>query len=319
VGADAEVRVRIVLREWGGLGNQLFQYAALLYYGRRYGADMRIAVDPEWNAQCNGYPRPCLLSRFSVRAPLEDRSLADRFFMTDKAWLKAAANPLKRALQVQVFTEQVDDHYRFLRDLPLERGIRTLYLQGYFQSSEMVEAVADELHADLTLKEPPRGRNLELLREIRRSRNPVSLHVRRGDSTLPWEGKVVLPLEYYAHAISRIKERFADPRVFVFSDDITFARENLPRKARMVFVEHNDDFASHEDLRLMSACHHHIIANSTFSWWGAWLNARPGKMVIAPRYWFLAEGNYQTLFPRDWILADAAELAVQSLTWPRVV
>jgi hypothetical protein len=314
VGAEAEVRVRIVLGEGGGLGNQLFQYAALLYYGKRYGADLHIAADPEWNAQCNGYPRPCLLSHFSVRAPLAERSMLDRIVTSDKAWLKAAAKPYKRAFRIQVFTEQVEDRYCFLRNLPLERGVRTLYLQGYFQSRQMVEAVADELRGDLTLKEPPRGKDLQVLQEIERSRNPVSLHVRRGDSTLPWEGKVVLPMEYYGHAISKIKERFIDPTVFVFSDDMAFARENLPREARMVFVEHNDDFASHEDLRLMSACHHHIMANSTFSWWGAWLNSRPGKMVIAPRHWFLAEGNYQTLFPRDWILDEVAELAVQSLT-----
>ena len=310
MGAGAEVRVKIVLRERDGLGNQLFQYAALLYYGRRYAADMHIAADPDWNAQCNGYPRPCLLSHFSVRAPLAERSLADRILMSDKAWLKAAVNPRKRALKTQVFTEQVEDRYCFLRDLPLEPGVRTLYLQGYFQTCEMVEAVADELRADLTFKEPPRGRNLELMQEIRRSRNPVSLHVRRGDSTLPWEGKVVLPMEYYAHAISTIKERFADPLIFVFSDDMSFARENLPRDTKMVFVEHNDDFASHEDLRLMSACHHHIIANSTFSWWGAWLNTRPGKMVIAPSHWFVAVDNYQTLFSRDWILDEVATAAI---------
>jgi hypothetical protein len=310
VGAEAEVRVKIVLREWGGLGNQLFQYAALRYYARRYAADMHIAADPDWNAQCNGYPRPCLLSRFSLRASLAERSMSDRILMTDKTWLKAAASPLKRSRQVQVFNEQVEDRYCFLRDLPLEPGVRTLYLQGYFQSRQMVEEVADELRADLALKEPPRGRNLELLQEIRRSRNPVSLHVRRGDATLPWEGKVVLPMEYYAHAISTIKERFVDPTVFVFSDDKSFVRENLPRNARMVFVEHNDDFASHEDLRLMSACHHHIIANSTFSWWGAWLNARPEKLVVAPRHWFLAEDNYQTLFARDWILDELATEAL---------
>jgi Glycosyl transferase family 11 len=301
------VRVRIVLRVWDGLGNQLFQYAALRYYAKRYSADMHIAAGPDWSAQCNGYPRPCLLSHFLVSAPLAERSMSDRIHMSDKAWLKAAARPWKRTRGVQVFTEQVEQRYCFLRDLPLERGVRTLYLQGYFQTSQIVEAVADELRVDLTLKEPAKGKNLELLQQIRRSRNPVSLHVRRGDSTLPWEGKVVLPMEYYAHAISMIKERFVGTDFFVFSDDMAFARENMPRERRMAFVEHNDDFASHEDLRLMSACHHHIIANSTFSWWGAWLNSRAEKMVIAPRHWFLAEDNYQTLFQRDWILDEVAE------------
>lgn len=300
------MRVRIVLREWGGLGNQLFQYAALRYYAKRYTADMHIAADPDWNAQCNGYPRPCLLSHFLVSAPLAERSMFDRILMSDRACLEAAARPWKRAHMVQVFTEQVEQRYCFLRDLPLQRGVRTLYLQGYFQSSQMVEAVADELRVDLTLKEAAKGKNLELLRQIRRSRNPVSLHVRRGDSTLPWEGKVVLPMEYYAHAISMMKERLVDPDFFVFSDDMSFVKEHLPREARMVFVEHNDDFASHEDLRLMSACHHQIIANSTFSWWGAWLNSRAEKMVIAPRHWFLATDNYQTLFQRDWILDEVA-------------
>jgi hypothetical protein len=300
------VRVRIVLRVWDGLGNQLFQYAALRYYAKRYGADMHIAAGPDWSAQCNGYPRPCLLSHFLVSAPLAERSMSDRILMSEKAWLKAAARPWKRTRGVQVFTEQVEQHYCFLRDLPLEPGVRTLYLQGHFQTSQMVEAVADELRVDLTLKESAKGKNLELLQQIRRSRNPVSLHVRRGDSTLPSEGKVVLPMEYYAHAISMIRERFVDPCFFVFSDDIPFVRQKLPRVARMVFVEHNDDFASHEDLRLMSACHHQIIANSTFSWWGAWLNSRAGKMVIAPSRWFRSTDNYQKLFSRDWILSEVS-------------
>jgi hypothetical protein len=232
--------------------------------------------------------------------------MTDRILMSDKLWLKAATSPLRRALQIQIFTEQIGHRYCFLPDLPLERGVRTLYLRGYFQTSQMVEAVADELRVDLILKRPPQGRNLQLLQQIRQSRIPVSLHVRRGDATLPWEGKVVLPMEYYSHAISIFRERFVDPSFFVFSDDMSFVRQNLPRDVRMVFLEHNDDFASHEDLRLMSACHHHIIANSTFSWWGAWLNPRREKMVIAPRHWFLAVDNYQTLLPRDWILDDVA-------------
>jgi hypothetical protein len=302
--------VKVVIRGFGGLGNQLFQYAAGKYYARRYGAAMRIAVDPAWNAHSHGYPRPCLLSHFSITAPLAERSISDRVLLTDKAWLKAAAAPFKSALQVQVFTEQVEHRYCFLPDLSLERDVKTLYLQGYFQTSRMVEEIADELRLDLTFREPPKGKNLELLQQIRRSRSSVSLHIRRGDFVHPREGRVVLSMEYYSHVISMVRERFVDPVFFVFSDDMPFVKENLPRKGGMVFVEHNDEFAAHEDLRLMSSCHHHIIANSTFSWWGAWLNPRPDKMVVAPRQWFLgAENYYPNLFPHDWMIEDVVAFA----------
>ena len=302
--------MNVVIREFGGLGNQLFQYAAGKYYAKRYGAALRIAVDPAWNAQCNGYPRPCLLSHFSITAPLAERSTFDRILLTDKAWLKAAAAPFKSALQIQVFAEQPEHRYCFLRDLPLERDVKTLYLLGYFQANRLVEEIAGELRVELTLKEPPQGKNLEVLQQIRRSSNPVSLHIRRGDATLPTEGRVVLPMEYYKQAISIIKEQLIDPAFFVFSDDMAFVRENLPRDSRMVFVELNDDFTAHEDLRLMASCRHHIIANSTFSWWGAWLNPRADKMVVAPRHWFVGvEKSYSELLPRDWMLTDVVAFA----------
>ena len=134
--------MNVVIRGFGGLGNQLFQYAAGKYYAKRYGAALRIAVDPAWNAQCNGYPRPCLLSHFSITAPLAERSISDRILLTDKAWLKAAAAPFKSALQIQVFTEQPEHRYCFLRDLSLERDVRTLYLLGYFQANRLVEEIA---------------------------------------------------------------------------------------------------------------------------------------------------------------------------------
>jgi Glycosyl transferase family 11 len=297
--------VRIVVRASQGLGNQLFQYAAGKYYAKRYGAAMRLAADPAQNAQCYGYPRPFLLSHFLIPAPMEERSFSDRLILTDNAWIKAASSRLRRASRTQLFIEPYEDRYRFFRDLPLERNVETLYLVGYWQNHLLVEEIAEDLRGDLTFKDPPRGKTLEILEQIRRTRNPVSLHVRRGDSTIPREGKVVLPMKYYSDVISIIKERLVDPAFFVFSDDMPFVKEILPRDGKMVFVEHNDDFAAHEDLRLMSSCHHHIIANSTFSWWGAWLNPRPDKMVVAPRHWFMGMDNYYpNLFPREWILYD---------------
>ena len=85
-----------------------------------------------------------------------------------------------------------------------------------------------------------------------------------------------------------------------------FARKNLPGGMRQVFVEGNDDHASHEDLRLMAACGHHIIANSSFSWWGPWLNAAPGKVVVAPRHWLLSpESDFADLLPPAWHALDS--------------
>jgi hypothetical protein len=233
------------------------------------------------------------------------RSLSDRIILSDKSWLNAASAPFMKVLRIQKFSEQVTDRYRFLRDLPLKPGIRALYLEGYFENHVMVEEIAGELRFDLTFRQPPEGKTLDMMAQIGRSKTPVSIHVRRGDATIPAEGKVVLQAGYYANAIARIKERFVDPTFFVFSDDIPYVKENLSLDPGAVFVDHNDTFTAHEDLRLMSSCHHHVIANSTFSWWGAWLNPRSNKMVISPRHWYLWKDNYYpSLFPRDWILDD---------------
>ena len=303
--------MEIVLAEYGGLGNQLFRYAALRYYAKRYGArKMRISVEPARYAQSYGYPRPFLLSYFSITVPIRERSFGDRLLLTGKPWLKGAVAPGTKALRTQVFTEDFSSCHSFLRDLPLARQVRRLYLAGYWHNYVIVEEVADELRSELAFKEPATGKNLEILKQINQSRSPVSLHVRRGDCTVAATNRVDLPLEYYLNAISTFKERLDDPTFFVFSDDIPFVKEYLPQNVPMVFVDHNDDFSAHEDLRLMSACRHHIIANSTFSWWGAWLNPRTDKTVIAPKQWYNTEDSYYPdLLPRTWELADVATAA----------
>ena len=297
--------MEIVLRAFGGLGNQFFRYAALRYYARRYNAGMKIFFEPARYSLSFGYPRPCLLSYYSIPVPIWERSLGDRFLLTDKAWLKPAAVLAKTALRTQVFDQHHSTRYFFSADIPLQRRIRKLYLVGYFHTYTIVDEVAHELRTELTLKEHARGKNLELLQQIRQSKSSVSLHVRRGDSTVAATNRAELPIQYYRNAISTFKERFRDPTFFVFSDDISFAKEYLPKNISTVFVEHNDDYSAHEDMRLMSSCHHHIIANSTFSWWGAWLNPRPDKLVIAPRQWYNTEDSfYPGLQPQNWRLVD---------------
>jgi Glycosyl transferase family 11 len=310
--------MQMVLRQKFGLGNQLFQYAAARYYSKRYGAELRIAIDSAWNAVSHGYPRPCLLSHFSIPVPMRERSFLDCVFLSDRPWLRAASCPLKKAFHVQVFREEFERRYDFLPDLPLDPDVQTLFLVGFWQTSPLVEEIAYQLRIDLTFKEAAQGKNLDILERIRGSENPVSLHVRRGDYTLAAEGKIALPMGYYHHAISVFKERLVNPTFFVFSDDIPFAENNLPRDIKAIFVNHNDALAAHEDLRLMSSCRHHIIANSSFSWWGAWLNPLSHKSVIAPKHWHLtADSYYPNLLPSAWMLVDIGPWLNRRQSGPR--
>ncbi len=222
--------MEIVLSECSGLGNQLFRYAALRYFAKRYGAEMRISVEPAQYAQSYGYPRPFLLSHFAITVPMQERSFGERLLLSGKKWLKGPVARVKSALRTQVFTQDFSCCHTFVKDLPLERGVRRLHLVGYWHTCIIVEQVADELRSELTLRNPPRGKNLEVLEQINQSRNPISLHVRRGDCTVAATNRVDLPLEYYLNAISTFKDRFRDPTFFVFSDSIPFVKKYLPKR-----------------------------------------------------------------------------------------
>ena len=298
--------LEIVVRQISGLGNQLFQYAAGRYYARVHGASLRVAVEQAHRALSVGvYPRPFLLSHFSLAAPAAEISRWDRFLLSRARGLPALSLPIRKAMRIAVVTEPVEQRYRFLPRLSVAAGIKKLYLLGYWQAHGFADGVEEQLREELRFREDATGRNAETLRQIRGSEQSVSLHIRRGDYALASVGNLVLPGSYYRQAIARIRERLTDPVFYVFSDDIAFARETLPRDVRTVFVDHNDDFSSHEDLRLMSNCRHHILANSSFSWWGAWLNAWPDRVVIAPRHWHLHPDSYfANLLPPAWMLLD---------------
>jgi hypothetical protein len=146
-------------------------------------------------------------------------------------------------------------------------------------------------------------KNQLIAQEIGQS-NAISLHVRRGDyvhnsNTLATHG--LCSLDYYQTAINYITERVAQPNFFIFSDDITWVKDNLKVDFKCRFVDHNHGTESYNDMRLMSLCQHHIIANSSFSWWAAWLNPNHKKIVIAPRQWFVNDNNVSDLFPQNWV------------------
>jgi hypothetical protein len=299
--------MKVFSKQLSGLGNQLFQYAAGLYFADRYKGNLVVLQEPVVGTISHGmYHRPFLLSHFQIASPTRVLNRFDDLMLALGRRRLQVSAPLKVLGRIAVRHEVEEQRYRFVEDLQLPASTRTLYISGYWQAHQFADAVAPQLRQQLRLREPATGNNEGVSQQIAAAPVSVSLHVRRGDYTLAAEGNIALPLDYYRRAIEVILERFEDPTFFIFSDDIEFSRKNLPDGIRRIFVEGNDDFSSHEDLRLMAACQHHIIANSSFSWWGAWLNPNPEKVVVAPRHWHLsAERMYPDLLPPAWHAIDS--------------
>jgi hypothetical protein len=179
-----------------------------------------------------------------------------------------------------------------------------VYLDGNWNSPKYFEDVAPLIRQEFTFRQPATGRNRELLAAID-AVNAVSVHVRRGDYIA--DPKVAsihgtCGLDYYRACLDLIAERIRDPHFFLFSDDPQWVREHLSLKWPSTVVDHNGPLDGHEDMRLMSCCRHHIIANSGFSWWAAWLNPNPDKIVLAPRQWFsTTKHDTRDLIPAGWI------------------
>jgi hypothetical protein len=265
----------IILRLRGGLGNQLFQYAAgkslALYHNTAFKLDLYF-----YKTHNN---RKFELENFNIPIELASRDEVHEF---------TGSNPViryinKRENYLRCPSVFAQPHYHFYEDYFGLPG--NLYLSGYFQCEKYFQQISSEIFKWYTPAKPLDAVNTTLVNEML-SKESVALHVRRGDYTNQYASFfVTVPDEYYKKAIQEIKSRTTNPSFFVFSDDIAWCKANLALDGA-VFVEHNKGDDSFKDLLLMSHCKHNIIANSTFSWWGAWLNSNPNKVVIAPRVWF---------------------------------
>ncbi|MDD2851998.1 MAG: alpha-1,2-fucosyltransferase [Desulfuromonadaceae bacterium] len=293
----------IIVKLWGGLGNQMFQYAAARRLAHANGVPLKL--DTRWFVSNSSIdtPRSYELDVFTLQTDLATATESRRLGGLDtRRWPKVA----KRLLAAWGYTPPksyvVEKHYYF------DAGILQLkdecYLDGYWQSEKYFCDAAGLIRNDFTVKPIPDDANGGLLREINGCES-VSLHFRRGDyvtnaNAAAFHG--MIPLDYYAAALKTIGVRVTSPRLFVFSDDQEWVKQNLKTGFPVTYVEGNGAEKAYEDMRLMSACRHHIIANSSFSWWGAWLGANPDKTVIAPRNWFIDSAvDTCDLIPDSWV------------------
>lgn len=180
------------------------------------------------------------------------------------------------------------------------------YFDGYWQTEKYFKHVADRLRAELTPSRPLSEYARSMLNEIRRA-NAVSIHVRRGDYISDPEINAyhgTCSPQYYQRAIHCIEQQVSSPHFFIFSNDYEWSVENFKFLNGSYTCVRGSDAKNYEDMHLMSRCRHHIIANSSFGWWGAWLNPSKEKQVVAPKRWFanVPKGDARDLFPEDWIV-----------------
>lgn len=310
--AQAPLYVAVHLRD--GLGNQLFQYAAGRGLASRLGA--RLVLDPAHLRRRRSHRR-FALDRYPIDATVarkgyvklpEGRDVplpASTSLRTDVSRFlrsllrRMGANAGNGELcrpRLSVFTER-DFNY----DPRIESLTGSTYLVGWFQSPRYFEHVAGVIRSELRLPTPPAGANRSWLDRIRQS-NSVCLHVRRGDylsaRELPNHGSC--SAAYYMKAKSCLEGILENPQFFLFSDDWRWSHENF-RGDNLHLVDANGPEAAADELRLMSACRHHIIANSSFSWWGAWLARHDDQVVIAPDPWFNVPPVAPDLLPAQWL------------------
>ena len=189
----------------------------------------------------------------------------------------------------------------------IEKLSDNCYLAGYWQSEKYFSDANTQIRKEFTFRQPLNKINTEVASLISQVKG-VSLHVRRGDyasNTRNTSTHGLCSIDYYHKAIQHIVTNVPSAHIFVFSDDIPWVKKNLKLELPSHYVDHNRGIDSFNDMRLMSMCKHHIIANSSFSWWGAWLNPSLNKIVIAPKPWFDKKKlSDKDLFPKNWILYD---------------
>lgn len=178
------------------------------------------------------------------------------------------------------------------------------YLEWYWQTDKYFSDIEQIIRDAFVVTLAPSKQNQNTLRQIIGT-NSVSLHIRRGDyvsSAINQRIYGTCDLDYYERAIKIISTKVSDPIFYIFSDDIDWAKKHLQSEGQYIFVDWNNAETNYEDLRLMYHCKHNIIANSSFSWWGAWLNQNPHKLVIAPAKRFNNDMyDWSDIVPTSWI------------------
>ena len=273
----------IIAKITGGLGNQLFIYAA----AKRLSVinDVSLKLDTNSAYAKDGYNRTYSLNHFRLNT--EYATIEDVYGL-DLGSRRNLRYHLNKILPFRYKYFIREDKLFDPRLLNLKIADK-VYLEGYWQDENYFKDIETIIRKDFEIVSPHDHINIELAKEMSET-NAICLHARR----LKYE--YLLSAKYYNLAIKHITKKVSNPHFYCFSDDIEWIKNNITMNYPVTCISHNEESKDYEDLWLMTQCKHYIIANSTFSWWGAWLNPDSSKIIIAPKNW-----GYRAAIPKDWI------------------
>ncbi len=291
----------------GGLGNQMFQYAAGKSLATKLGVALKIDTSflEDRSFKKDFTFRNFELSCFNIKDDFISNRQLERFYIASNFFDKLKLNRLN-----QIFFNNKIPFHKIIRENSLTQKINIFnlisnnsLLEGYWQSEIYFTKHQNIIRELLKFKKSNENSDLQI--EITKS-NSVSVHIRRGDYA---NNKVInnvhglCTIEYYIQAIEIISSKVNNPNFYIFSDDMEWSKKHfnfLNQKFKITYIVQNFKNPS-EDMRLMSNCKHNIIANSSFSWWGAWLNDNPDKIVISPSEWTKNNSSNPLLIPNTWL------------------
>lgn len=277
----------VIVKLKGGLGNQMFQYALGKHLSFKKNCPLRVDLIFMKQDKLKNYE----LDKLNIPSNKKTHFLEEVIYY-----------------MINIF-QRVFPFYKYIRQKSrkfnsqiLKDATPIIYLDGYWQSEKYFEGISEIIREQFKITTKINKKNEEMLKEIGES-NSVAIHLRRRDYVSVPQIKEKLgacSMNYYKKGIKLVEKKIEDPKYFIFSDDIEWVKENFTLVENLVFVDINSHEKGYEDLRLMRNCKHFIIANSTFSWWAAWLSENEQKIIIAPRNWIQSQSDGD-IVPESWI------------------
>ncbi len=293
----------IVVKLMGGLGNQMFQYATARAVAQRNKTSLYLDTAGFFEMADIDTPRHYDLGALKITGKIASKSILTQVQPLNAAYKlhHKIIRRLKSAGRIWQVGEPNASYFNYMGRAP-----KNTYLVGWWQNQKYFNDIREILLNEFQPAKPLSQYSQVIIEKIADSPVSVAIHVRRGDYIANKQASKfhgLTPLEYYRAAATYFQDRFPNALFVVFSDDIAWCKQNLELGNNVVFVEPQKSRKDFEDLVIMTKCSHSVIANSSFSWWGAWLNINPNKIIIAPKVWFQDNkaNSESEIVPSSWI------------------